>query len=319
MSMDEVDLPGNDEWGTVGGPTYLTDIVRVRSGAEERTGRINQPRHRYRPARQVQTRVVMASLLTFVHARKGSLIAFRVKDNNDFTTGSDHVGTGAFGDVEFAVAVSGTQVYQLVKKYTSGPSTTSRKIKKPVGSTVKIGIDGVEKSSPADFTVSESTGDVTFVAVLSGGESLTWGGEFRVPVRFEKSVEELFAIINQGPDFLGVRDLGMVELLDDDPVPYPFNPLGDKNHGTATAVTLALTDGIFHVFENTLSCDVTLPPSTDLPGGGPYFSLKADGSASVVVKADGGSPTIDTLTTGQHSMLWLGKDVAAVRKWHSLK
>ncbi len=49
-----------------------------------------------------------------------------------------------------------------------------------------VGINGTEVFSPADWTVDNDTGVITFVVPLTTGDTVTCGYEFDVPMRFKE-------------------------------------------------------------------------------------------------------------------------------------
>jgi uncharacterized protein (TIGR02217 family) len=117
-----------------------------------------------------------------VEARNGRLYGFRFKDWADFksclpsqTPGPTNqpIGTGN----------GAATLFQLTKRYTSGAQSWSRVITKPVAGTVTIALNGTPQAS--GWSVSTTTGLMTFVTAPAVGVAITAGFEFDVPVRFE--------------------------------------------------------------------------------------------------------------------------------------
>ena len=83
-----------------------------------------------------------------------------------------------------------TTDFQTVKRYGMGASALhSRRITKPQSGTIRIAVDGVEKSEGADFSVDYGSGTVTFATAPGTGQSpsavaVTWGGAFYIPAHF---------------------------------------------------------------------------------------------------------------------------------------
>ena len=78
----------------------------------------------------------------------------------------------------------GTTTYKFNKIYTSGGTSTLRRIQKPVASpAAAIYVDGVLQTT--GYTISTSAGTVVFSSTKSGAQTLTWEGTFDVPVRFD--------------------------------------------------------------------------------------------------------------------------------------
>jgi len=84
-----------------------------------------------------------------------------------------NIGTGAGAQTAF----------QITKTYTVGAQTRTRVIHKPISGTVLVAVGGVLQADPADYSIDETTGIITFVAAPTG--EVTVGYEFYVPVRFE--------------------------------------------------------------------------------------------------------------------------------------
>lgn len=100
---------------------------------------------------------------------------FRIKDWSDYKSDSRGVLT----------TIDSTH-FQLGKTYTSGSTTYTRKITKPI-STISVAGGG-------SYTVDYTTGIVTKV---SGSNPTSWSGEFDVPVQFD-SDELLWQVATRG-------------------------------------------------------------------------------------------------------------------------
>ncbi|MGH8585285.1 MAG: DUF2460 domain-containing protein [Gammaproteobacteria bacterium] len=170
-------------YGSVGGPQYSTDVVVVRSGHEKRNVNWSRSRGRWEMGeRQVDTRELQA-IIGFFRARRAQ--GFRWKDWADYRatrTPVEHNGVTTQGLLGDGVA-SGGNFYQLNKLYDSGGVSELRKILKPVSGTVEIYKNGDLITS--GFTIDYTNGLVTFSAVQNPPDTLTWIGEFDVPVRFD--------------------------------------------------------------------------------------------------------------------------------------
>lgn len=157
-------FPDDIAWGAQGGPQYSTDLVAVASGYEKRNQNWVDARLKWDVGYAVRTQTQYDALLAFFHAAKGRANGFRFKDHADYlaTTSTGRVGIAAVGD--------GTPgPFQLVKRYTSGASSTDRTIRKPVSATLYKG--GVAQTLTTHYTLDTSTGLVTWVALDS--ESIT--------------------------------------------------------------------------------------------------------------------------------------------------
>jgi len=187
MSFSEVRFPEDISSGALGGPQYRTDVVRMKSGHEQRAVRWGEGLSRYDVSCGIRTKEEYQQVLAFFRAVKGRAIGFRFKDWSDYEGNNEYIGTGDGNQANF----------QLVKNYTNGDHTETRPIKKPVSGTVRIFFDGEEQTTgwSCDYT----TGMITFDTPPSQGVVITATFEFDVPVRFD--TDELMArldLVNLG-------------------------------------------------------------------------------------------------------------------------
>lgn len=172
MGFVEVQFPTDISYGSSGGPEYATDIVASVSGHEQRNINWEQARARYNVAHGVKTKAQLDSLVAFFRARKGRAYGFRFKDWTDYQA-SDTIGTGDGVKTQF----------QLIKKYTSGATTETRIITKPVAGTVQVYKNAVLQSS--GFSINTTAGIVTFTTAPTAGQIIAASYQFDVPVRFD--------------------------------------------------------------------------------------------------------------------------------------
>ena len=182
MAFHEVRFPDNISRGARGGPERRTQIVELASGAEERNASWANSRRRYDVAYGIRRADDLAAVVAFFEARNGRLHGFRFKDWADFkaclpseTPGPTNqpIGTGN----------GSATLFQLTKRYTSGAQSWTRAITKPVAGTVTIALNGTPQVS--GWSVSTTTGLVTFTTAPGLGVAITAGFEFDVPVRFD--------------------------------------------------------------------------------------------------------------------------------------
>ena len=182
MAFHEVRFPDNISRGARGGPERRTQIVELASGAEERNASWANSRRRYDVAYGIRRADDLAAVVAFFEARNGRLHGFRYKDWADYksclpsqTPGPTNqpIGTGN----------GAATLFQLTKRYTSGAQSWTRAITKPVAGTVTIALNGAPQFS--GWSVSTTTGLVTFTTAPAAGIAITAGFEFDVPVRFD--------------------------------------------------------------------------------------------------------------------------------------
>jgi len=201
-------FPESISFGAQGGPAFLTDVVTLTSGSEQRNEEWLSSRQEYDVSTGVKTEAQFKIFDAFFRVVGGRRDGFRFKDWADYKVAT---GEGV------AELVSGN-TFQLQKKYTSGADITLRDIRKPVGAIVLK--DGATTlNAPGDYTLDATTGQVTTTAPHSAS-NLNWTGQFDVPVRFD--VDKLQAAIqnkNQIEGFLIVWDaIPLIELPPGDDV-----------------------------------------------------------------------------------------------------
>lgn len=199
MAFDEVRFPEQISLGATGGPGFSTIVVATAGGRERRQANWAQPLCRYNIGSAVKAH--WAEILAFYRARGGQARGFRFKDWSDFTSAADGVSAPAPTDQIIGTGNGVQTVFQLVKRYTSGPVTQVRPITKPVAGTVTVRVNG----SPASPTVNTTTGTLTFTAPVPNGHVITAGFAFDVPVRFATDLAQLtmlFSFLAEWPDIV---------------------------------------------------------------------------------------------------------------------
>ncbi len=110
------------------------------------------------------------------------LTGFRLKDFADFKSCAPGEAISAT-DQSIGTGNGTATSFALSKTYTSGPSSWTRAIKKPVAGSVIVAKNGVTQTS--GVSVDTTTGVVTFVTAPAASAAITAGFEFDVPVRFD--------------------------------------------------------------------------------------------------------------------------------------
>ena len=133
----------------------------------------------------VRTQTEVNEINAFFRIAKGRANGFRFKDWSDFDATKSSV-----------ITLTPT-TFQLQKVYTSGSETNSRIITKPVAETIHIYVGNQEVNSgfSPGFTLDEETGIITFEDEPGG--TVTWTGEFDVPVRFDTD-ELKWRVVDRG-------------------------------------------------------------------------------------------------------------------------
>lgn len=147
--------------GAVGGPSFLTDVVELDSGAEQRNVVWAEPRQRYSIALVNRPQAELDAVNAAFRILKGRANGCRFRDWTDYlvTTANGRLGTGAVG--------TGYPTYQLYKRYTAAGTNSDRPIKKPTSGTVTV----YRNASPVtvgagagQIAIDTTNGTVTFVA-----------------------------------------------------------------------------------------------------------------------------------------------------------
>jgi uncharacterized protein (TIGR02217 family) len=190
-AFHEVLFPLDIALKSAGGPERRTEIVTLGSGREERNARWAHARRRYDAGYGVRTFEALASVVAFFEERRGRLYGFRWRDRLDHSSAA----SGAPGPLDQSIGSgTGTRAeFALTKTYGSAYAPYQRPIAKPVAGSVRVAVNGVEKTSGVDFACDPTTGTVTFLAghLPGDGMPVTAGFLFDVPVRFDTDYLEV--------------------------------------------------------------------------------------------------------------------------------
>jgi uncharacterized protein (TIGR02217 family) len=173
MSFHDIQFPTDISYGSVGGPGFLTEVIEMSSGYEQRNQKWVYPRERWNVAYGIKTKALLITLRDFFMARRGRAYGFRFKNHDDYEGIFQEIGLGDGSTVDF----------QLIKTYTDDGGSIDRKITRPVSGTVTVYKDSVEQVS--GWTCDYDTGIITFGAAPDSGEVVTADFEFDVPMRFD--------------------------------------------------------------------------------------------------------------------------------------
>ncbi len=191
-AFHEVLFPLDIALGASGGPERRTEIVAVGSGREERNARWAHARRRYDAGSGVKTLAGLRSVVAFFEERRGRLYGFRWRDRlDDRTSAPGSAVTPA--DQTLGTGTGTLATFQLVRTYGSAFAPYQRPITKPVAGSVRVAINGVERTAGTHFTVNTTTGLVTFqpAHIPANGQTVTAGFLFDVPVRFDTDFLEV--------------------------------------------------------------------------------------------------------------------------------
>lgn len=184
--------------GAVGGVSYSTTIIAALGGWEQRIANWDAGRLRWDISKVLKDRATLHYVITFFRARRGKAYGFLFKDWSDYYVGMswvadvlthtgtpEEIGTGDGVETEF----------QLTKTYEDAAGSEVRTVTRPKASGLKIwtktGSDPWDDVDPADYTLDDTTGIVTFDTAPANGVLVGWSGEFYVPVRFDSDAQEI--------------------------------------------------------------------------------------------------------------------------------
>ncbi len=176
---------------------FSTNVTIVDSGAENRSGRWNQPLIRYDVAAGARSLEKIKKLIAFVRIVHGRRDAFLYRDRWDYTSldatasnTQDHP-TITSTDQTIGTGDTSETAFQLIKTYTFGAETQTRNITRPESGTVLIALNGALQTETTHYTIDYTTGIVTFVSAPGAGVAITAGYRFYIPMRFDTDQIEI--------------------------------------------------------------------------------------------------------------------------------
>lgn len=182
-SFHEARFPDSISKGSSGGPRRRTDIVTLRSGHEERNAVWADSRRFYDAGLGLRNIDDVYEVAEFWEARFGNLYGFRWKDWLDYKSCPPGTTVTSTDQLVGTPATVG-EILEIVKRYTSEGHTYTRRIYKPIATSIVAQYNGVEVSD--DILIDQTTGLLRLLRPLEPGQSLYIGFEFDVPVRFDQ-------------------------------------------------------------------------------------------------------------------------------------
>lgn len=174
-------------------PVWKTSVVKLGGGSEQRNALYSDALRSYDASLGIKTLANYQTLEKFFNAVRGQLHGFRLLDRANYIATTESFGTGDGSTVAF----------QLTKNDGNSSNAYNREIYKPITGTISIFVNAVLKTETTHYTINYNTGIVTFTGgnIPTAGQSLTWSGQFHVPVRFatdELPDYELFLLRGDG-------------------------------------------------------------------------------------------------------------------------
>jgi uncharacterized protein (TIGR02217 family) len=169
--------------GAVGGPERRTEIFELGDGREARNSVYAGSRRRWEIGSAIRSLDELALVTAFFEARRGRLHGFRFRDPADFKSCTPSGSPTPF-DQKLGTGDGLNRTFQLIKVYSDPANSYKRVITKPVATSVRIAIGGVELA-PGGFVLDPSTGTVTLTSPAASGVEVRAGFTFDTPARFD--------------------------------------------------------------------------------------------------------------------------------------
>lgn len=174
MAFDWVRLPTHVEVDAQSIVEFRTGVITLSNKEEVRNSEWSRHRRKFNISYGIDTVETYKEVIAFFYARQGKKRAFLFRDWSDFELIEEVQGLAS------EVLVDG--VLQIRKTYTSGPSSYSFDITRPIISTIVVYVDG-EVYSPSNYTYL-SFGKIDFGAVIPVG-TISISCEYDCIVRFD--------------------------------------------------------------------------------------------------------------------------------------
>lgn len=230
MAFAEVSLEVGAPLGS-GGYGFKTTITRNAGDFEKRFARRLEPLFKGNIGQANLRSEMIDHVTTFFNARRGKAQGFRYRFWADYTataTPKDLGDTASTQGVAFLIAPN---TYACYKVYSWGGQTCYKRITKLVQGTVSVFSNGNPATGAA---INNDTGIITY----SGGGTITWKGEFDLPVRFDTdTLPRVLMVLDdsqdpcvdeQGRALFKFESLPIVEIPAESPV-FPPAPVAEIN------------------------------------------------------------------------------------------
>lgn len=188
MAFHTAVFPTDIGYGSSLSICHNTSVVVMNNGREQRISKWSRPQRKYDISYGIRSDEDLYNVQKFYMAREGGLHGFLFTDPLDNTTNADGRTAPMYYDHTIGLGDGSTTTWQLSKTYPSGPVRRKRLIEKPISqAATHVGLDGVNKTS--GWSVSTSTGIITFSSAPTYGQIITAGCRYYVPVRFGDEVD----------------------------------------------------------------------------------------------------------------------------------
>lgn len=206
MSFDSVVFP-RELSAITPRTTWSTTVVMMGSGSEQRNVNWSDARRRFNASNPTLTLAQFRLIEKHFNARRGRARSFPLRDRSSFQATTEVFGTGTGSQTAF----------QLTINEGDGSNSYNREIFLPENGTILIYDNAVLKTEITHYTINYGTGVVTFVTAPLAGHSLTWTGNFFVPVRYDTDElpdSKLFLWNADGTGLVDGPDIPLIETRD---------------------------------------------------------------------------------------------------------
>jgi len=172
-------------------PGWAVDVIKLGGGAEQRIATQGDGLRTYNAATAITKIADFDLIIKHFNGRRSMLFSFPLKDQTLFKVTLEPLGTGS--------GIGSTN--QLTLNEGDATNAYNREIYLPKTGTIHIFAGVTEKTEGVDWSLAytgATAGTVTWITSVSG-QTLTWTGEFYIPVRYDIEAlpeAEVFAMLS---------------------------------------------------------------------------------------------------------------------------
>ncbi len=194
-SFSHLIFPEHLSLGAIGGPSYLTEVLSISNGYEQRNMMWDQARHIFNLRPSVVSAEDYHTLCTFFRIHKGKAISFCFKDWGDYKVSHQNIGYGNDSAKDFPLVktyyLEGQNEIRPLRKLATDEKFVGecqkqsiRRIKTPSPKTITIHIND-EVVDKEDYFFDWEKHCLTFYQAPKAGCKIFADFEFYIPVRFD--------------------------------------------------------------------------------------------------------------------------------------
>lgn len=185
MTFVNAPLPVEIEQGAQGGPMFKTSIIELSSGHEQRNEEWSNTRAEWNVSIGIERKTDFMAVIAHFMARRGQSITWPFKDWSDYQAVEVLIGIGDGAE----------DTFQLLQEYLDTAVTYTRKITRPIITTLVISVDGTPLSD-SDWT-DLTLGRIQLDTAPAAAKEVTATFEFDNPVRYATDHLQLAVVWEQ--------------------------------------------------------------------------------------------------------------------------